>query len=60
MKTKKEYITPQLTVVSVKTERGYASSLTMLTLLALDYDNQQMESYETANGWSSDSDNFWN
>ncbi len=26
MKTKKEYIAPELTVVSFKTERGYASS----------------------------------
>lgn len=60
MKTKKEYIAPRLTVVSVKTERGYAASLTLLTLWALDYDSQQMESYQTANDWSSDSDNFWN
>ena len=27
METKKEYIAPELTVVSVKTERGYAASI---------------------------------
>lgn len=64
MEKKKEYIKPALTVVSIKAEKGYAESRTLnLTLwLASLYDptNNHMESYETANGWTEGTDNFWN
>ena len=33
MKTKKQYIAPELTVVSFKTEKGYATSLTTINII---------------------------
>ena len=63
MENKKEYITPQLTVVAVKSERGYATST--LTSLALWSsitfpETQMMERYETTNGWGEGNSTFWN
>ena len=63
-KTKKIYETPQLTVVSFKMERGYASSTTYEFDQFLLWDNsqssQQMESYIVPNDWNEGSNNFWN
>ncbi len=63
MKTKKEYTAPELTTVTIKSERGYAGSVNMALFTALiagGSDTYQMEDYETANGWDQNTDAFWN
>ena len=60
MKSKKEYIAPQLTVVSFKTERGYAGSIDLTFWLAIQNNEyEQMEAYETSNGWTQGNSTFW-
>ena len=63
MERKKEYIKPDLTVVSIKVEKGYAESITLALNLWLaslsDPTNDHMEAYETANGWTEGTNNFW-
>ena len=63
MEKKKEYIKPELTVVSFKVEKGYAESITLTLNLWLaslsDPTNNHMESYEIGNGWMEGTDNFW-
>ena len=62
METKKEYIAPELTVVSFKPEKGYAGSLNLINLslfAILSGDTYQMEDYETGNGWAENTDEFW-
>lgn len=57
---KKQYEAPQLTVATVRTERGYAAStLNSLALWLSAYDSQQVESYSEHEDWGSDGD-FWN
>ncbi len=58
MKEKKEYIAPAIVVVSFKAEIGYASSMDLVTALPFEEEGQ-MESYTTANDWSSGSGTFW-
>ena len=63
-KAKKDYESPQLTVVSVKAERGYATSGPMFDLSELlfweeDASNKHMESYTVANDWNEGSNSFW-
>ena len=62
MEKKKEYTKPVLTIVSFKSEKGYASSINLtLWLLSINGTSfNQMESYETANGWTEGNDTFWN
>ena len=63
MNTKKEYKAPELTVVTFKSERGYAGSINLAlftSLLAGGSDTYQMEEYETGNSWSQGTDEFWN
>ncbi|MBP5527077.1 MAG: hypothetical protein J6X79_01335 [Bacteroidales bacterium] len=60
MTEKKEYVAPKLTVVSFKMEKGYASSIVdMVTFWDNSQDANQMESYETGNGWNTGSNAFW-
>lgn len=54
--TKRTYLTPQLTVVQFRTERGYASSgpniLDRLTLFDTESTpSDQMEQYDTRSNW---------
>ncbi|MBR1793022.1 MAG: hypothetical protein IJ764_05220 [Bacteroidales bacterium] len=69
---KKQYIAPQLTVVSIRPERGYAFSalseateyinqeIMMLTLENNGNDTRTIESFDYQGGWSeSDGDGFW-
>ena len=70
-KTKKDYETPQLTVVSFKAERGYASSgeglMSQLKFwdwesggLAMSADEgNNIEVYESGNEWNQGSNHFW-
>lgn len=64
-KKKKVYDAPQLTVVSFKTERGFALSsgenfmIDQLLLWDNDVDRQPMESYIPANDWTEGSNSFW-
>lgn len=61
-KKKTAYVAPGITSVSIKAERGYALSFPELTLWDLNesaYGSQQMEAYETGNGWNSGSNHFW-
>ncbi|MBQ8703598.1 MAG: hypothetical protein IJ524_04425 [Bacteroidales bacterium] len=57
---KKEYTAPELTVVSFKSERGYASSITPLGALLFwaSSDASQMEDYNTHDDWT-ESGGFW-
>ena len=60
MTEKKEYVAPKLTVVSFKMEKGYASSIVdMVTFWYNSQDANQMESYETGNGWNTGINAFW-
>ena len=57
-KEKQTYEAPALTVVTFKTERGYA--LSSLAFWRTDEDgDDQMEDYTTGNGWNSGSNTFW-
>lgn len=57
---KKEYTAPVLTVVTVKAERGYATSGVIDHLMFWEDNSQEnMENYETGNGWTSGSNHFW-
>ena len=49
MNTKKEYTKPELTIVTFKAEKGYASSglIETLTFWQDDTDEQQVENYES-------------
>lgn len=61
MEDKKSYVAPQLTVVTFKTERGFAGSINLLFWLASQNSNyEQLETYETGNGWSEGNTTFWN
>ena len=59
MEKKKEYVAPALVSITFKTERGYSSSLLTMTALFDAEEQQQMEDYSTANGWTSGSNSFW-
>ena len=60
MKTKKEYVAPQLTVVTTKVEKGYASSINLIFWLAINNNNyEQLEAYDPHNTWSQGTDAFW-
>lgn len=61
---KREYTTPQLTVVSFKAERGYAVSGTPLTGFLELFDSntsesQTQESWTEHDTWNSSGDNFF-
>lgn len=63
METKKDYMAPQLTVVTFKAEVGYAGSHTMEMLTFWDdaQESEQMETYSMVDGWGSgDNNSFWN
>lgn len=57
MKDKKRYIAPEIVAVTFSVEKGYAVSIPLFSIL--DIDDEQMEDYETANNWTSGSNNFW-
>ena len=60
MERKKTYTAPQLTVVSFKTEKGYANSLVFLTLwLNNSPSTEQVQTYNVRDGWESGTDGFW-
>ena len=57
---KKEYTAPALTVVTFKAERGYVLSGLVDQLMLWENDSQDnMENYETGNGWNSGNNHFW-
>lgn len=59
---KRQYESPQLTVVRFRTERGYAISGTDLFDFHLWQETEgtdQMEEYTTGNGWNQGSNHFW-
>ncbi len=56
---KKQYMAPQLTVVTFRAERGYASSIISSVSLWESPEAEQMESYNQREGWTSGSDGFW-
>ena len=57
--SKKEYTAPALTVVTFKSERGYAMSSIKLweTVDAEEYN--QVEDYSTHGTWGSTGESFW-
>ncbi len=59
--TKKEYQAPQLTVVTMKAERGYAGSvLSSLFFWENSWGSEQIEDYNNRSGWTDDGSNtFW-
>ena len=58
---KKEYTAPRLTVAAFKTEKGFALSNPIEMSLMFDNygDNDYVEDYEVANGWTNGSNTFW-
>lgn len=54
---KKEYSAPTLTVVSVKSERGYVASNFALLSLWMTPAEQQVESYNVHDNWGDDAYN---
>jgi hypothetical protein len=61
MKTKEQYIAPQLTVVKFKMERGFASSSPVLNEMLFweTGESEQVETYSEHNVWTENGD-FWN
>lgn len=62
MKTDKrhEYSAPQLTVVSFKSERGFASSSPdRLSLFFGSSNNEHVETHSAREGWGSDGNGFF-
>ena len=59
--TKQEYQAPQLKVVSMKVEQGFAGSLFgSLSLWTSAWGSTQIEDYSTRSGWDDNSSNtFW-
>lgn len=63
---KRTYLPPQLTVVSIKAERGYADSVASLTQIFLwtssggSDPTSQVQDYEIANSWTSGNNTFFN
>ena len=57
MKDKKNYIAPEIVAVTFAVEKGYAVSIPLFSIL--DIGDERMEDYETANNWTSGSNNFW-
>lgn len=67
---KKEYISPELTVIMFRNERGYAGSLEppnffniyLLTdgLGGSSATYKDAESFSVHNNWTENNDNFWN
>ena len=62
-KEKKTYEAPALTVVTFKMEQGYASSSGTGPFSELFFwennEQDQMEDYQTGNGWNQGSNHFW-
>lgn len=61
METKKQYVTPKLTVVTVKAERGYAASIfSSLSFwdASILMPTQQVESYTLHEDWTTGSEFF--
>ena len=57
---KKTYEAPSLTVVSFKVEQGFAGSGPFSSLMFWENnDDEQVEDYETSNGWTTGSNHFW-
>jgi len=63
METKKEYMAPELTVVTFKTEKGYAASGDQLKLVNDDFmmlfDNESPETWSNDNTTFMGGDDFW-
>lgn len=61
MENKKEYIAPQLTVVSFTVERGFTASNPILDQLMFwnNEPSEQVEDYTEHSIWN-DGDGFWN
>ena len=60
MEEKREkYIAPRLTVVTIKSERGYAFSLANAVMLWSLSGDPQMEQYQERDNWTSESSSFW-
>mgnify|MGYP006988847135 CR=1 FL=1 len=54
---KKHYVAPMLVTVSIHTERGYADSTLQLKSSG---GSRSTEDYSVGNGWSENSNDFWN
>ncbi len=61
MEKKKEYVAPQLTVVSIKVEKGFTASNPILNQLFFWETGQinQVEDYSEHSAWNDDN-GFWN
>lgn len=59
MENKKRYAAPQLTVVTFKTEQGYAASLLESMMFWQSGDSEQVENYQQHETWN-DGNGFWN
>ncbi len=60
MKTeKKEYTSPELTVVSFTVEHGFTNT-TLDIAPKDDAPNRNVEDYNVRNGWGSSNNSFWN
>lgn len=59
-KEKKQYEAPSLATVEFKMERGYAFSSPLREIMFRESSStDQVESYETGNGWNEGSNSFW-
>lgn len=59
---KERYQAPELTVVNIQVEQGFAlSGMGAFSYLLFWENNEptQMEDYSTSNGWSSGNNTFW-
>ena len=61
METRKEYLAPELTVVSFRVENGFVGSTPLFNqLLFWNYEMpEQVESYSQSANWN-DGNDFWN
>lgn len=61
MAKKEKYTAPKVTVVSFHVERGFdTSSPSSIGVYNQEFDDRQMETFETRTGWGDDGGNgFW-
>lgn len=59
---KKPYISPSLTIVEFRTERGFATQQAGMLLILFNPNNTpsyETETFSTHNTWTEGSDSFW-
>lgn len=61
MATKEKYKAPRVTAVSFRVERGFdTSSVSSIGVYNEEFDDRQMETFQTRSGWGDDGGNsFW-